>query len=397
MNAVWRKALKRNPIFKTIVLTTVLACSIAIRPTEARRGSLGLHGEPPAIMGSSANSLHGFNSQTTNKKTPTVSGQTISHNPQDPELARVLRHFDLIRLNPRAAAVQIRDTGRLSISTSEGDFEMQLAPHDMRAPEYVSQLITADGLAHKLAKGPINSYKGTVNGHSGAQVRMTVKESSIEGAIITGSDRFFIQPARSLSKIARDDEFVFYRSSDVANEGATCGVTLADEVAAQADRAGSHLKTSVTPGASGPITGLSPLKIARLATDADAEYVSAFGGASQANAQITSIMNMVDGIYQVEIGIAFQIVFQNAWVDAGTDPYTSTNPGIMLDEFRNHWNLNFTSIQRSLAHLWTGRDLNEGIIGVASLAVVCRTPQRAYGLSQKFPLSGTSITASTVV
>ncbi|MFN2511545.1 MAG: M12 family metallo-peptidase [Pyrinomonadaceae bacterium] len=312
-------------------------------------------------------------------------------------MARILRDYDLIRLNPRAAAVQIRNTGRLFISTSQGDFDLQLAPHDMRAPDYVSQLITADGVAHKLEKEPINTYKGTVAGYSSGQVRMTVKESSVEGVIITGTDRFFIQLARSLSKIARDDEYVLYRSSDVANEGATCGVTLADEVEAQEARAGSHLNAGESPGELGPINGLSPLKIARLATDADAEYVSALGGASQANAQITSIMNLVDGIYQVETGIAFQITFQNAWADAGTDPYTSTNPGNMLDEFLNHWNLHFTGIQRSLAHLWTGKNLNGGTIGVASLAVVCRTPQRAYGLSQKFPLSGTSITASTVV
>jgi len=223
-------------------------------------------------MGISPYALHGFDPQVRGQ-TPTVSGQTTAAKLQDPELAKVLRDYDLIRLNPRAAAAQIRSTGRLLISTSKGDFDMHLAPHDMRVPDYVSQLITADGVAHKLAKGPINTYKGTVTGYSGAQARMTVKESSVEGVIITGSDRFFIQPARSLSKIARNDEYVFYRSSDVANEGATCGVTLADEVEAQEARAGSHLKAGETPRASGPIISLSPLKIARLATDADAEYV----------------------------------------------------------------------------------------------------------------------------
>lgn len=395
-NVVWRKALKRNLIFKTIVLTALVACSIAIPQTEARRDFLPSRGLLLAEAGGSPGAPHGFDGQK-GENSRTVSGQTTSHKRQDPELARALREYDLIKLDPRAAAVQIRNTGRILISTSKGDFDMQLEPHDMRAPDYASQLITADGVAHKLARGPINTYKGTVNGYAGAQARMTVKESSIEGAIITGSDRFFIQPAGSLSKIARDDEFVFYRSSDVASEGATCGVTLADEVAAHEARAGSHLKAIETPAASGPITGISPLKIARLATDADAEYVSAFGGASQANAQITSIMNLVDGIFQFEIGITFQIVFQNAWTDAATDPYTSTVPGTRLGEFRNHWNANFTNIQRSLAHLWTGQDLDGGTIGVASLAVVCRSPQSAYGLSQKFPLSGTSITAHTVV
>jgi hypothetical protein len=389
--------LKRNLTFTAVVLAAALISSIAIHPAEARRSFLRSGSELSARAGSSPNALPGFHAQKRDQSTQPVLGRTISDKRQDPELARALKDYDLIRLDPRAAAAQIRNTGRLLISTSDGDFDMQLEPHELRAPGYVGQLITADGVAHKLAKGPINTYKGSVNGSSSAQARMTVKESSIEGAIITGSDRFFIQPARSLSKTARDDEFVFYRSSDVANEGATCGVTLADEVAAQEARTGSHLKAGETSEASGPITGLSPLKIARIATDADAEYVAALGGATQANAQITSIMNMVDGIYQVEIGITFQIAFQNTWADAATDPYTSTAPSTLLTEFRNHWNANFTSIQRSLAHLWTGKDLDGGTIGIASLASVCRFPQSAYGLSQKFPLSSSSITASTVV
>ena len=146
------------------------------------------------------------------------------------------RDYDLIRLDPRAAAAQIRNTGKLLISTSEGDFDMQLAPHEMRAPDYVGQVITPDGVAHKLTKGPVNTYKGSVKGSSDAQARMNIKESSIEGMIITDSGRFFIQPARLLSKIARDDEFVFYRSSDVANEGGTCGVTLADMLLSEESR-----------------------------------------------------------------------------------------------------------------------------------------------------------------
>ena len=275
---------------------------------------------------------------------------------------------------------------------------MDLAPNDLRSSDYVAQVIDGDGVAHKLGRTPVNTYKGVIRGSDEAQARLFVTESSVEGAVITKAERYFIQPARSLSKERHEDEFVFYKGSDVTKEAGSCGVTLADEVAARESQAGLKGKSDITAEANNPVVGISPLKLARIATEADGEYVSFFGGAAQANAQILNIMNLVDGIYQVEIGVTFQVVFQNAWSDAATDPYSSTAPNTLLGQFRNHWNANFTNIQRSLAHMWTGKNMDGDTIGIASVGVVCRTPASAYGVSQRFPTnSSTPITAQTVV
>jgi metallopeptidase family M12-like protein/pre-peptidase/uncharacterized protein DUF4214 len=391
--------LKRT-LYLTTFLITALVCCLAIAPTEARR-------EPHSSAPSSDSQKFDLiatpraellpTAQTGAQKSQPVSGQLIQTNRQDPELAKALRDYDLIRLDPRAAAAQIRDSGKLVFTTSKGTFEVQLAVNDMRSSDYVAQVITAEHVARKLPKLPVNTYKGSVLGSPGTQARITVNENSVEGAIITASEHYFVQPARSLSKNASEDEFVFYKGSDLTGEAGSCGVTLADEVAAEETRTDSYRKITEAAEAAGPITGLSPLKIARLATEADAEYVAALGGAAQANAQIASIMNMVDGIYQVEIGVTFRIAFQNAWANAATDPYTSTAASSLLGEFRSHWNANFTSVQRSLAHMWTGKDLDGSTIGISALAVVCRTPQQAYGLSQKFPFNNNSITARTVI
>ncbi len=327
-----------------------------------------------------------------------VSGQVIQSRRQYPEISKLLRNYDLIKLDPRAAATQIRKTGRMNLNTSRRHFDLQLERYDMRSGDYIAQTIGANGQVRKLPKLPTETYKGSVLGIEGAQARMAVKDASVEGAIITANERFFIQPARSLSKSAGEDEFVFYESSELIEDAGSCGVTLADEVAQQAVNTDIHSKLSEIAQSSTPVTSLSPLKIVRFATDADAEYVMALGGAAQANTQIINIMNMVDGIYQVQIGITFQIVFQNTWLDAATDPYASTAPSTLLSEFRNNWNANFSNVQRNLAHLWTGKDLDSTTIGIASLAVVCRSPQSAYGLSQRFPVDASNpVTAQTVV
>ena len=394
--------MKRNLSVISVILLTVVVYSFVIPATEARKSLR-------PFSSSGRNDAAEANHSETNKEqtaenvgdTHPITGQLLQTKRQDPELSKALRNYDVIRLEPRAAAAQIRKTGQFSVKTSHGEFAMQLSPNDLRASDYVAQEITADGVAHKLPRTAVNTYKGSVQGSPKAQARVTVTENSVEGAIITGEERYFIQPARALSKQAREDEFVFYNGEDVAKEAGTCGVTLADEVAARANNEMNKVEKGASvfeaEALNTPVPGLTPLKIARLATDADAEYVSALGSPALANAQIMSIMNLVDGIYQVEIGVTFQVVFQNNWTNAGTDPYSSTDPVILLDQFRTHWNSNFTGVQRSLAHLWTGKNIDGSTIGIASVGVVCKYPDSAYGFSQRFPLDALNpITAQTV-
>jgi len=321
-----------------------------------------------------------------------VEGQLVQSRGNDPQLSRHFRNYDLIRINPDLAAASVKNNGRLSLKTSRRDFDMKFVPYDMRAPDYTSQEIGADGVAHKLPKTAVTTFKGNVKGDPRAQARLTVTPKGVEGAIITEDKQFYIQPARALSTNARADEFVFYSAEDVAATDATCGVTLAEEVAAREELTREQHKGELEAEFNNPITPSSPMKVVRIATDADAEYVTATGGATATNNQIQQIMSMVDAIYQVEVGVTFQIGFQNTWTDQNADPYTTTVPGSLLAEFRNYWNANFPAsnptFSRQLAHLWTGKDLDSTTIGIASLGVVCRNPNFAYGLSQRFPTSG---------
>ncbi|HEU4509583.1 MAG TPA: M12 family metallo-peptidase, partial [Pyrinomonadaceae bacterium] len=272
----------------------------------------------------------------------------------------------------------------------------------IRSADYSAQVIDAQGVRHSLPRTEVTTYKGEVKGLPNAQVRMSLSDKGLEGAIISRERRLFIQPARAFSKDARPDDFVLYDAADLEKHEGTCGLELAEEVAAQQESTEEKVQKVVDFAVSEPNQPLTTMKLARIATDADGEYVTAFGGASQANTQIANILNLVDGIYQVEIGVTFQIVQQNTWADQNTDPYTTTNAGDLLAQFRNHWNANFASggpnaPTRSLAHFFTGKEIDGSTIGIASFGVVCRTPTFAYGLSQRFPTIGLSITAQTVV
>ncbi|HLA09308.1 MAG TPA: M12 family metallo-peptidase, partial [Pyrinomonadaceae bacterium] len=319
----------------------------------------------------------------------TVTAELVQANPQDPELSQKLRSFDRLRLDPGSAANQLRSTGRLRLRTSRGDVQIEVAPYDLRAPGYISQWIDSEGKAHQLPKLPLQTYKGTVSGVATGQARLTIKEDSVEGTIITGKERLFLQPASSLSDKAAKDEFVFYSAADVVPGEGSCGVTLADEIAAEETRTSTKLMNTADL-----ISPVSPLRRVRLATDADAEYVNALGGAAAASNHIMNIMNQVDGVYQVEMGIGFEVVFQNAFTDMATQPYTSTDASMLLTQFRTSNTLG--GVNRSLAHLWTGKELDGFTIGIAYLSVVCQSSTFSYGLSQRFPTSSNSITIQTI-
>jgi len=67
----------------------------------------------------------------------------------------------------------------------------------------------------------------------------------------------------------------------------------------------------------------------------------------------------------------------------------------MLTELQNYWNANFTAVPFDLAHMWTGKDMDGGTVGIAYLSVVCGARSYSYGISQRFsPAPGKYILAA---
>ncbi|HEX5832392.1 MAG TPA: hypothetical protein VFY34_00980, partial [Pyrinomonadaceae bacterium] len=169
-----------------------------------------------------------------------VTSAAVQDGPQDPELTKRFRRYDVMKLDREAAAAQVKNRGRMILKTSHGNFDLEFSPHDLRSSDYTAQEIGADGVARTLPRAPVSTFRASVKDDPRAQARMSLGENGLEGAIITGTDKFFIQPARSLSKTAPADEFVFYSATDVEDTDETdesCGVTLADEIAARQEMA----------------------------------------------------------------------------------------------------------------------------------------------------------------
>jgi hypothetical protein len=298
----------------------------------------------------------------------------------DQEVSRAFRDYDRLSLDPADAERQVRQTGRLTLETSAGRLPLTLTPNDVRSENYRAVEVLEGGETRELPRGPSYTFAGAVEGERGSVARFTLDGGKVEGLIVKGGERFFVEPAARYTRAAAPQDLIFYRESDVIADPVWCAVdTLASKVNAEVARAQSA--GPVEAQAAAPV---SPLRQADLATEADLEYVQASGSAGAANNDILSIVNQVNGVYQNEIGLTFRVVFQRAWTT--DDPFNGATLNDMLNQLRNLW-INSppkevpTPQSRDLVHLWTGRDLDGNqtglafdtvtINGVAQRGVVC--------------------------
>lgn len=123
----------------------------------------------------------------------------------------------------------------------------------------------------------------------------------------------------------------------------------------------------------------SQLKVIDLATQADYEYFQYYG--VNTNAQIASIVNAADVIYRRDLNLTYQITTQNVQ-SSPSQPYSSTDAGTLLEQFRSHTDSNRQLGKADLYHLFTGKDMDGGTVGVAYVGTACFDPY-AYGLTQR--------------
>jgi hypothetical protein len=288
------------------------------------------------------------------------------------DLQRRLRKYEVARLDRQLAVEAVQRTGKFSIVTPSRTFELELVQNDLRAPNYRAEETTAEGFSRELPTMPVRTYKGRLVGEPGSEARFTIDEGTFEGLIITADEWYFVEEARKYSPTVGEAEYLVYKASDVIPDRSfACAVTLKEQV---------ELRTEQLPVITPEL--VSPMRVVEVATEADFEYVTALGSSTAANNEILSIMNQVQGIYESQVGLTFNIVFQHTW-DTSADPYTASGTASsVLTEFRTHWNANFTSVLRDTAFLWTGRTISDAA-GVAYVGAICRSPSFSYGLSER--------------
>lgn len=221
------------------------------------------------------------------------------------------------------------------------------------------------------------------NGNEKNYLRLFVKDSQIKG-YIKYDDKFLLIDQLANLKAAGDfneNYVVTYDGRDIVDNGSFCGVTKEMEAAFKSERK-AFIDTSVIQNKT---LSSTCNKFVEIATYADYEFYQVYG--ASANNEILAKMNMVDGIYTETFGLHLFVSHQNVWTTM-SDPYTGDitsdlGSDILLNELRNYWEANMSTVDRDIVHLFSHRDpYLPGVSGKAYLGTVCRYRDKSYGFTR---------------
>lgn len=247
---------------------------------------------------------------------------------------------------------------------------LTLRRHAVRAASFRLLVDRGGVLTEEPAPAP-RTYRGELwrPGSAPARVAASLTDDGLIASVGGPAGIVYgIAPLRQVSPAADRSEHVIYRQLDSASPAGLCGNPQQEGAGAPDERGGTPWFGSVH-------------QITEIAFDADVEFYNANGSSvTNTTADIENVLNGVELIYENDVNTTYALT---AVIVRTTepDPYTTTVPGSLLDEFRSVWNANHKDIPRDVAHLMTGRNLDGSVIGIAQLGVVC-AKTAAYGLSQ---------------
>jgi len=274
---------------------------------------------------------------------------------------------------------------RVVIPTKQRDVEIAFTPRPIRDEDYGAEQIDRRGMRTGAAPPAFTAYTGQVETNSGrdfAKIGVSATRGKLEGLLrIDGA--FYALDA----DLAAGDYVIAVREVDESEVEAlakSCGVT-SDELQLSASAPALAAETSAPA-----IAAAAALREIELGTEADALFVSQTGGAAAANARVLSIVNMVNGIYETDLGLTNRVVVQRTHV--GSDPYTTTDSSDLLDQFRAQFISNVGTVYDD-AMLFSGRNFDGSTVGVAFVEAACTSWR--FGISQF--LSQNDFTTSLIV
>ncbi len=276
------------------------------------------------------------------------------------------------RLDRLAAAMDLKDGRlvRLSIDGTVGarvrttvaidgvDRTLELLPHSVRSDGFELKAQVEGGSYVTLEPPPVRTLRGTVVGIEGSVVAASLLEEGLYARIMMPNDtQYWIEPVQARLADAAVDEYVIYRGVDVIPSNGQC---LAIE----------HNEQQAKGSASGVVLSGGQSFIAEVAVDADFEFFQRWG--SGTTARMESVINSMNIQYIRDVGIEHQIVTTIIRTVSGA-PYDSTNPNTLLNQVRTQWRNNHTTIARDTVEMFTGKNIDGSVIGIAWVGVVCST------------------------
>ncbi|MEQ8702670.1 MAG: PKD domain-containing protein [Phaeodactylibacter sp.] len=251
-------------------------------------------------------------------------------------------------------------------------FELLVAAHDLRAPDY--QLIVAEpGGKRQLPVGENKTYRGHSLHAEADQARLTVDKNFLYGFIEWEAETYFIEPAWLLDATLAEGTYVWYEE----------GALKAPETP---HTCGTEHDHSFKPGPA-PQLGRQMMQCysVGMGLAADFQLFNALGSATAVENFMLGVLNNVGTNYDDEFANQIEFIVNGTFISScsSCDPWTgSNNASSLLNSFTNWGNGGGFGFNHSLATLWTDRNFDGSTIGVAWLGGLCTSDR--YNTCERF-------------
>jgi len=242
---------------------------------------------------------------------------------------------------------------RMSFSAFGQTFNLLMNKNEALMKNYSARLIDVD------------LYAGTVEGVDGSWARITKVNNQFSG-VYRASD---MSSTLTCGDHGEDDHSENGHNttghSQFSYKNFVAKLRQQRQAAVTAQNANANTATATTAAA-------TATQQVNLSIVADTQYVATSPNGTEA--QVLSQMNIVDGIFAEQIGVQFGITNIQALTSNG--PLTSTDPSDLLRQYQTFVGGN----NPGLSHLFTGREIDGNVIGIAFLSGICTTS--GVGLTQ---------------
>ncbi len=265
------------------------------------------------------------------------------------------------------------DSFTVTLTLGGQERTLVLDPWSYAAPNARVQIDDGSGTLKDIDLPESRTYRGyDVNGPSLAAAGSLLDNGLTLTVIDLATDSaWHVQPLRDVVPGADRALHVVYDAADVLDLGLfQCGGAIPV----------GHGEVAEVPADGNG--GTRQFLVCEIAVDGDFQFFQQNGSNEQNT--INDINNVMAGValsYEIYIGVTYQITHYIIRTTSGSNPYTTNNPSSLLSQFQNWWNQNAQNVHRDVAHLFTGRNLDGSVIGIAYLSVICNKTS-GYGLSQ---------------
>ncbi len=214
----------------------------------------------------------------------------------------------------------------------------------------------------------IRTYAGYGLDDPSATIRFDLVPQGFHALILSENGSICIDPFQ------RGDatHYQSYYRSDHLSGGLLGGCTVVDD-----DGMGAEIASLVGDGHHRSGTQLRTYRAAIAATG---EYTTYHGGTVALGlAAVVTSLNRVTGVYEREVSIRMVLIPNNnliIYTNAATDPYTNNNGSTMLGQNQANLDAVIGSANYDIGHVFS-----TGGGGIAGLGVVCRTGNKARGVT----------------